>query len=85
MKNSRLARERADSQFRNHSERHEKGSAMSLIKAEAEKTQEKIARLKALRIMREEAEPEVPAKAKPAARKSRARRSTPARIATHSK
>ncbi|MCQ8781402.1 hypothetical protein [Mangrovibrevibacter kandeliae] len=61
---------RAAGVFPQQSDRHEKGSAMGLIKADAEATQAKTARLKALRIARDAAAPA--AEPKPKARRPRA-------------
>lgn len=53
MENSRKAHERAEAALGLNPERHEKGSAVRIIAAEARATQEKTARLKKLRMARE--------------------------------
>lgn len=73
MSHAEKLRSRADGQFKDPAKEAAKGSAMSMIRQEAEKTQEKTARLKALRMKQEAAEPVAlpKTKAKPAARKTK--------------
>ncbi|SKA21374.1 hypothetical protein [Consotaella salsifontis] len=78
MNNTSQAERRANSVFRSESPRHEKGSAMGLIKADATAVQQKTARLRALRLEREAADAGKAADAKTEAspkKKTRARRS----------
>ncbi|WAJ30159.1 hypothetical protein [Antarcticirhabdus aurantiaca] len=68
MQSSNAAHTRAEGHFLPKIDQHEKGSAMGLIRADAEARREKTAKLKALRLAHEATEPQEAA-AKPPARK----------------
>ncbi|MCQ0987367.1 hypothetical protein [Jiella marina] len=70
MTDSERAQKRANAVFGQQPDRHEKGSAMGLIRADAAAVQEKTARLRAARLAREEAA----VAEEPAPKKTRARR-----------
>lgn len=72
MQSSNAAHTRAEGHFLPKIDQHEKGSAMGLIRADAEARREKTAKLKALRLAHEATEPQEAASAaaaKPPARK----------------
>jgi hypothetical protein len=72
MQSSDRALSRAEGHFLPKVDQHEKGSAMGLIKADADARREKTAKLRALRLAHEAAVPDQPAgpaDPKPAARK----------------
>ena len=65
---------RAERVFGAPADRHEKGSAMTLIRQETDATREKSAKLKAMRLAREADEPDAPAAPTRAAPKNKIKR-----------
>ncbi|MBP0617864.1 hypothetical protein [Jiella mangrovi] len=66
--------DRAERVFGTPVERHEKGSAMTLIREESDATREKSAKLKAMRLAREADAPEEPTAPTRAAPKKKVKR-----------